>query len=157
MATGLNKAILIGNLGRDPELRYVPSGNSVANFTLATGETFKDKSGNRQTRTTWHNIVIWGKLAEVANQYLKKGSQVYLEGRIDNRSYDDKDGNKRYVSEVVVDMNGKMVMLGSRGSSDDYVQPPKPQANTQNTNSSMGASMPPGSNANMQDDGELPF
>ena len=157
MATGLNKAILIGNLGRDPELKYVPSGNSVANFTLATGETFKDRSGNRQTRTTWHNIVIWGKLAEVANQYLKKGSQVYLEGRIDNRSYDDKDGNKRYVSEVVVDMNGKMVMLGSRGSGDDYVQPPKPQADTQNTNSSMGASMPPGPNANVQDDGELPF
>jgi single-strand DNA-binding protein len=119
MANGINKAILVGNLGKDPELRYIPSGNSVTSFPLATSETFKDKSGNRQTRTTWHNVVIWGKLAEIANQYLKKGSQVYLEGRIDNRSYDDKEGNKRYISEVVIDFNGKMLMLGSRGGSDD--------------------------------------
>ena len=113
MAQGLNKAILIGNLGRDPELRYVASGNPVANFTLATSENYKDKSGAKQTRTVWHNIVVWGKLAEVCNQYLKKGSQVYLEGRIDNRSYDDKDGNKRYMTEIVAQ---RVRFLGGGGA-----------------------------------------
>jgi len=111
--TMLNSARLIGNLGKNPELKYTASGQPIANFSVATSENWKDKQGAKQQKTTWHNIVIWGKLAEVANQYLTKGSTVYLEGKIDNRSYDDKDGNKRYVSEIVCD---KMIMLGGKGS-----------------------------------------
>lgn len=146
----LNKASLIGNLGKDPELKYIASGNAVCNFSLATAESYKDKSGEKQSRTTWHNIVIWGKLAEIANQYLKKGSQVYLEGRIDNRSYDDKDGNKRYVSEVICN---QMVMLGERqgGQVSDPsggrgIVPDRPP-------SQQGSQMPGG----MPDDSQLPF
>ena len=158
---GINKAILVGNLGRNPEIRYVSSGNPVANFTLATSENFKDKTGTKQTRTVWHNIVVWGKLAEICNQYLKKGSQVYLEGRIDNRSYDDKDGNKRYVSEVVIDFNGKMLMLGSRGSggsgaSDDYAQPEPAADDSQASGGPQGPAMPPSGKGGL-DDGDLPF
>ncbi|MFH0919145.1 MAG: single-stranded DNA-binding protein [Fibrobacterota bacterium] len=159
MAGGINKAILIGNLGRDPEVRYVSSGNPVANFTLATSESFKDKSGTKQTRTVWHNIVVWGKLAEICKQYLKKGSQIYVEGRIDNRSYDDKDGNKRYVSEVVLDFNGKMLMLGSRnsgsGAGDDFAQP-EPGDDSQVSGGPLGPSMPP-SGKGGTDDSDLPF
>lgn len=107
----LNSACLIGNLGKNPELKYTASGQPIANFSVATSETWKDKQGAKQQKTTWHNIVIWGKLAEVAGKYLTKGSTVYLEGKIDNRSYDDKDGNKRYVSEIVCD---KMIMLGGK-------------------------------------------
>jgi single-strand DNA-binding protein len=98
----VNKAILVGNLGRDPEVRYLPSGQSVANFTIATTENFTDRSGTRQERTEWHRIVAWGKLAEVCAQYLKKGRQVYIEGRITTRQYDAKDGSgKRYTTEIV--------------------------------------------------------
>lgn len=110
----VNKAILIGNLGRDPEMRYTPNGQAVTKFSIATTEKFKDKNGERQERTTWHNIVAWGRQAEVANEFLSKGKPVYIEGRIENRSYDDKDGNKRYISEVVVQ---RMQFLGSKGES----------------------------------------
>jgi single-strand DNA-binding protein len=98
---GINKAILIGKLGKDPELRYTPGGQPVASFSLATTERWTDKNGQRQDRTEWHNIVVWGKLAELVNQYLKKGRSAYIEGRITNRSWDDKDGNKKYRSEIV--------------------------------------------------------
>ena len=111
-----NKVILIGNLGKDPELKTMANGTNMATFSLATTEVFKDKSGNKNQKTCWHNIVIWGKLAEIAGQYLQKGSQVYLEGQIDNRSYE-KDGVKKYVSEVVISIGGKMVMLGSKDES----------------------------------------
>ncbi len=111
MARSVNKVILIGNLGKDPELRYAPSGSAVANFSLATSEQWKDQEGNPQERTSWHNIVVWGKLAEIAAEYLKKGRKVYVEGRIQYRDYEGKDGNKRYVTEVVVN---DLVMLGSR-------------------------------------------
>ncbi len=111
MARSVNKVILIGNLGKDPELRYAPSGSAVASFSLATSEQWKDQEGNPQERTSWHNIVIWGKLAEIAAEYLKKGRKVYLEGRLQYRDYEDKSGNKRYVTEVVVN---DLVMLGSR-------------------------------------------
>jgi single-strand DNA-binding protein len=98
----VNKAILVGNLGRDPEIRYLPSGQSVANFTIATTENFNDRSGTRQERTEWHRIVAWGKLAELCGQYLKKGRQVYVEGRISTRQYDAKDGTgKRTTTEIV--------------------------------------------------------
>ncbi|OQX91683.1 MAG: single-stranded DNA-binding protein [candidate division Zixibacteria bacterium 4484_95] len=98
----VNKAILIGNLGQDPEIRYAPSGQAVTTFRIATTEKWRDKDGQMQERTDWHNIVCWGRQAEIANEYLKKGRPVYIEGRIQNRSYDDKDGNKRYISEIVV-------------------------------------------------------
>jgi single-strand DNA-binding protein len=98
---GVNKVILVGNLGKDPELKYTPGGQAVATFSLATSERFNDKSGQRQDRTEWHNIVVWGKQAETANQYLKKGRTVYIEGRITTRSWDDKDGVKKYRTEIV--------------------------------------------------------
>ena len=97
---GVNKAILVGNLGRDPELRTTPNGQSVVNFTLATSETWTDKSGERVERTEWHRIVVWGKTAEMCNQYLSKGRTVYVEGRIQTREWEDKDGNKRYTTEI---------------------------------------------------------
>ncbi|ANT65770.1 single-stranded DNA-binding protein [Prosthecochloris sp. CIB 2401] len=111
MARGLNKVMLIGNLGSDPEMRALPSGQTVTNFTLATNESFKDSSGVLQERTEWHRIVVWGKLAEICNQYLRKGRQVYLEGKIQTRSWDDsKTGEKRYATEIVCN---DMQMLGS--------------------------------------------
>lgn len=115
MATrSLNKACLIGNLGKDPELRYTSSGVAVATFTVATNESWKDPEGNLQERTQWHNIVAWRKLAEICGEYLKKGSKLYLEGRLQYRTYDDKNGVKRYVTEIVLD---EMLMLDSKGSS----------------------------------------
>ncbi|TCD47840.1 single-stranded DNA-binding protein [Chlorobium sp. N1] len=111
MARGLNKVMLIGNLGGDPELRTIPSGQTVANFTLATTETFKDSGGNPQERTEWHRIVAWGRLAEICGQYLKKGRQVYVEGRIQTRSWDDqKTGEKKYATDIVIT---DMQMLGN--------------------------------------------
>ncbi len=108
----VNKAILVGRLGRDPETRYTSGGQAVANFTLATDETFKDRSGERQKRTEWHRVVLWGKLAEIAQQYLKKGQLVYIEGRIQSRQWEDKrDGQKRTTTEIVANV---MRMLGSR-------------------------------------------
>ena len=122
----VNLAILIGNLGRDPELRYTPSGQAVASFSMATTERWKDKSGQMTERTEWHNIVCWGRNAEVASQYLKKGSPVYIEGRIQNRTYDDKDGNRRYISEVVA---RRLQMLSRKGESAESPSdvPPEPE------------------------------
>ena len=107
---GVNKVILIGNLGKDPELRYTPGGQPTANFSLATTERWTDKNGQRQEKTEWHNIVAWGKLAELVNQYLKKGRPVYIEGRITNRSWEDRDGNKKYRTEIVAN---QIQFLGS--------------------------------------------
>lgn len=107
----VNKAILIGRLGKDPDLRYTPAGKAVASFTLATNERWIGQDGQSNERTVWHNIVAWGKQAEIIKEHLSKGRQVYIEGRIDNRSYDDKEGNKRYVSEIVVQ---NFRFLGSR-------------------------------------------
>jgi single-strand DNA-binding protein len=111
----VNKAILVGRLGRDPETRYTSGGQAVANFTLATDETFKDRAGERQKRTEWHRIVLWGKLAEITQQYLKKGMLVYIEGRIQTRQWEDKrDGQKRSTTEIVANV---MRMLTSRADS----------------------------------------
>ena len=113
MSRGVNKVILIGNLGRDPELKHTPSNVAFARFSIATTERYKDKEGNWQDRTEWHNIVLWQRLAEVASQYLKKGSQVYIEGRLQTRSWDDRQTNqKKYMTEVVAN---SMVLLGGRG------------------------------------------
>ena len=111
---GVNKVILVGNLGKDPEVRYLDSGVAVANFTLATTENYKNKQGERVSQTEWHNIVLWRGLAEVAEKWLKKGSSIYVEGKIRNRKWEDKDGNTRYNTEVLAD---NMTMLGSRNGS----------------------------------------
>lgn len=100
---GVNKVILVGNLGKDPEVRYLEGGTAVANFSLATSETYKDKSGQRVEQTEWHNVVVWRKLAEIAEKFLKKGMTIYLEGKLRSRSWDDKDGQKRYTTEIVAD------------------------------------------------------
>lgn len=113
---GVNKAILIGRAGADPDTRYMPNGNAVCSISLATSDSWKDKDGQQQTRTEWHRVVFFGKLAEIAGQYLKKGSKVYIEGRLQTREWE-KDGIKRYTTEVVVDIGGQMQMLDSREDS----------------------------------------
>lgn len=112
MARGINKVILIGNLGQDPELRYTNSGTAVCNFRIATNESYKDASGQMVDKTEWHNIVTWARLAEICGEYLRKGSQVYIEGSLQTRSYDDRDGNTKYITEVKA---REMQMLGGRG------------------------------------------
>ena len=107
----VNKVILVGNLGRDPEVRYTTSGTPVANFTLATTERWNDPQGERKERTEWHRIVVWGKQAEIAGEYLKKGRQIYVEGSLQTREWTDRDGNKRYTTEIRVQ---RFQMLGSR-------------------------------------------
>ena len=108
----LNKVMIIGNLGKDPEIRATSSGQSVATFSLATSEKFKNKSGELEERTEWHNVVLWGKLADIAGQYLTKGKSVYIEGRIQTRKWEGKDGHDRYTTEIVGD---KLQMLGGKG------------------------------------------
>lgn len=107
----VNKVILVGNLGRDPETRYTTSGDAVTNIRLATTDTWKDKNGEKQERTEWHNIVFYGRQAEIAGEYLKKGSQIYVEGRLQTRKWQDKEGQDRYTTEIVAD---RMQMLGNR-------------------------------------------
>lgn len=109
----LNKVMLIGNLGKDPELKYTPSGQAVVTFSLATSRKWKDKEGNEKEDTQWHNIKAWGRLAEIINQYAKKGRQVYVEGRLEHRQYE-QDGQKKYFTEVVIDINGIFQMLGQK-------------------------------------------
>ena len=142
----VNKAILIGRLGKDPELRYTPGGQAVASFSLATGRTWKDKDGQKQEQTTWHNIVVWGKQAEIVKEYLAKGREVYIEGRIDNRSYDDKDGNKRYISEVVAE---NVRFIGSRGD--------QPSSGGTADGNAGGTPPPAPPSGGAADDDDLPF
>lgn len=111
MSRGLNKVLIIGNLGRDPEMRYTPSGRPVTTFSVATSRSWKTSDGERKSETEWFNIVAWGSLAEICNQYLKKGQQVYIEGRLQTRRWEDDDGNKRSTTEVVA---REMTMLGDR-------------------------------------------
>ena len=165
----VNKVILVGNLGKDPELRYTPSGTAVATFSMATTERYKDRDGNKQTKTEWHNIVVWRQLAEICGKFLHKGKQVYVEGKIQNRSYDDRDGNKRYISEVVV---SEMQMLGSRddnqqggggysggGQNQNYTQGGG-QGSNQNQSPQNSGGQQPGSNFEepvFNPDDEIPF
>jgi single-strand DNA-binding protein len=141
MAKSVNKVILIGNLGKDPEVKYTPQGTAVARLTVATNERFKDKSGEWQDRTEWHNVVLWQRLAEIAGEYLKKGGKVYIEGRLQTRSWDDKQTNqKRYMTEVVANdlvlLSGRSEAVsggegfsgGSRGASNNFDQrTPEPE------------------------------
>ena len=113
---GVNKVILIGNLGKDPEVRVFEGGTKKAMFSLATAESFKDKNGNRQEKTEWHNVIFWGNLCDVIEKFLKKGDSVYVEGKITQRSYDDKDGVKRYITEIV---GASLTMLGGKKNSGD--------------------------------------
>jgi len=115
MAGSINKVILIGRVGRDPEIKYTPNGNPVAKFSLATDETFKDRSGEQQRRTEWHNIVAWNKLAEICGEYLTKGKQIYIEGSIRSRQWEDPSGNKRTGYDIVA---RTMQMLGSKADSE---------------------------------------
>lgn len=129
----LNKVMLIGNVGRDPEVRYLPEGDAVANLPLATTDKWKDKDGNQQERTEWHRISFFGRQAEIAGEYLKKGSQIYVEGSLTTRKWTDKDGNERYTTEIRAD---RMQMLGGRGQNSDgesapTQQQPKPQRQAQ--------------------------
>lgn len=137
---GVNKVILVGNLGQDPEVRYMPNGGAVANITLATSEAWRDKqTGENKEVTEWHRVVLFGKLAEVAGEYLRKGSQVYIEGQLRTRKWQGADGQDRYTTEVVVNVGGTMQMLGGRGGSaagqtgqqfsgQQNAQPPQPAA-----------------------------
>ncbi len=111
---GVNKVILVGNLGKDPQVRALDSGRKVANFTLATSETYKDRNGQKQESTEWHNVSFWGPVVDVIERYLTKGSQIYMEGRLQTRSYQDKEGQTKYITEVV---GQQMTMLGGRGGS----------------------------------------
>ncbi|MFA7494979.1 MAG: single-stranded DNA-binding protein [Acidithiobacillus sp.] len=111
---GVNKVILLGHLGKDPEMRYQPSGGAIANFSIATSETFKDKDGNKQERTEWHRVALFGRTAEIAGEYLRKGSMAYVEGRLQTRKWTDKEGQERYTTEIVGD---RLQLVGGRGGS----------------------------------------
>lgn len=120
---GVNKVILIGHLGQAPEIRYMPSGGTVANLTLATSESWRDKqSGEMREKTEWHRVVIFGKLAEVASEYLKKGSQIFVEGSLQTRKWQDQSGQDRYTTEVIVNIGGSMQMLGNGNSNNNSNQ-----------------------------------
>ena len=127
MARGINKVILVGNLGQDPELRYTGSGTAVCNMRIATSESYKDRDGNMVENTEWHTVVAWARLAEICGEYLKKGSQAYFEGSLQTRQWDDKEGNTRYSTEIKV---REMQMLGGKGGggggSDDFDQSERP-------------------------------
>ncbi len=128
MARGVNKVILVGNLGSDPEVKYMPSGSAVANVSIATTDSWKDKgTGERQERTEWHRVVFFNRLAEIAGEYLRKGSQVYIEGRLQTRKWQDQSGNDRYTTEIVAN---DMQMLGGRGGggSASFDEPPAKQS-----------------------------
>jgi len=150
----VNKVILVGNLGRDPELRYTPQGRPVVNFSLATTDHWTSKSGEKQERTEWHKVVLWGRQAEVANQYLKKGSPCYVEGRITTRSWEDKDKIKRYSTEIE---GLSLQLLGSRGGGDAPPSAPsQPDEYFDSFPETMSDGSPAGGGSSGGDD-DLPF
>jgi single-strand DNA-binding protein len=150
----VNKVILVGNLGRDPEVRYLPDGGAVTNVSVATTDTWKDKSGEKQERTEWHRIAFFGKLAEIAGEYLKKGSQVYVEGRLQTRKWQDKEGKERYTTEIVAD---RMQMLGSRGGgSEAMAREPKAAAAESGGGDAKPAAKKGGASFDDMDD-DIPF
>lgn len=143
MARGINKVILVGNLGNDPEVKYMPSGSAVANVSLATTDTWRDKqSGDRQERTEWHRVVFFGRLAEIAGEYLRKGSQIYVEGRLQTRKWQGQDGQDRYTTEIVAN---DMQMLGGRsgGSASFDDAPPRSSGGGGGAPSGGGSAPPP--------------
>ncbi|MBT0462872.1 single-stranded DNA-binding protein [Morganella morganii] len=169
---GVNKVILIGNLGQDPEVRYMPNGGAVTNITLATSESWRDKqTGEMKEKTEWHRVVIFGKLAEIAGEYLKKGSQVYIEGSLQTRKWQDQSGQERYTTEVVVNIGGSMQMLGGRSGGGDNMsqgggwgQPQQPQQSQQFSGGGNprpaqqpAAAAPQGNEPPMDFDDDIPF
>lgn len=154
MARGVNKVILVGNLGKEPEVRYLPNGGAVANVTIATSEQWKDKdTGEKKDRTEWHNVVFYSKLAEIVGEYLKKGSQVYVEGSIRYRKWQDKEGKDRYTTEIIA---SDMQMLGSRsGGSVSYDQ--APAESSQPSGSSRGQAAESGGGFGGDFDDDIPF
>ncbi|NNE71208.1 MAG: single-stranded DNA-binding protein [Rhodothermales bacterium] len=161
MARGINKVILVGNLGQDPELRYTGSGTAVCNMRLATNESYKDANGDWIERTEWHSIVAWARLAEICNEYLKKGSQVYFEGSLQTRSYEDRDGNTRYTTEIKA---REMMMLGGReesfntgGARPQRVEQSAPAKPVATAVSDSGNSVKSGDDYTFEPDDELPF
>ena len=158
MARGINKVILIGNLGKDPEIRYVPNGGAVANLNIATSESWKDKAtGEKQERTEWHRVVFFGKLAEIASEYLKKGAQIYVEGRLQTRKWQDKSGQDRYTTEIV---GSELQMLGGRGGPGGGEGPPADLSYDSPASGPSGRSTPssapaPGGGEDFDDD--IPF
>jgi single-strand DNA-binding protein len=146
----VNKVILIGNLGADPEVRYLPSGDAVTNIRIATTDTWKDKSGDKQEHTEWHRIAFFGKLAEIAGEYLKKGSPVYVEGRIRTRKWQDKDGQERYSTEIVAD---RMQLLGSRAGGSE----PMPRAAPKTAEEPKAAPAKKGGGSFEDMDDDIPF
>ncbi|WP_343552155.1 single-stranded DNA-binding protein [Pantoea sp.] len=152
---GVNKVILVGNLGQDPEIRYMPNGGAVANITLATSESWRDKTtGEQKEITEWHRVILFGKLAEVAGEYLKKGSQVYIEGKLRTRKWQDQSGQDKYTTEVIVNVGGVMQMLGGKqdGGAGNKPQPSQQQQRQP------GPSTPPANNEPPMDfDDDIPF
>lgn len=144
----INKAIIVGNLGKEPELRYTQSGTAVCNFSVATTERYKDREGNKQEKTEWHNIVVWQNLAEICSKYLHKGKQVYIEGKLQTSSYDDKEGVKKYKTEIVAHT---MQMLGSVSDSQNG------NKRTQEPQQSGGQQPPPPEQPPYDPDDEIPF
>ena len=157
---GVNKVILIGNLGADPEVRYMPSGDAVANVRIATSESWKDKnSGETHERTEWHNVVFFGKLAEIVKQYLRKGSKIYVEGKLRTRKWQTQEGQDRFSTEVVVDINGVMQMLDSRPGGSSSVPLDDGPGGRSSYGSSRGApaSAPEPSDSTPDFDDDIPF
>ncbi|MGJ7133146.1 single-stranded DNA-binding protein [Morganella morganii] len=159
---GVNKVILIGNLGQDPEVRYLPQGGAVTNITLATSESWRDKqSGEMKEKTEWHRVVVFGKLAEIAGEYLRKGSQVYIEGQLQTRKWQDQQGQERYSTEVVVNIGGSMQMLSGRATGNDDSPPAggqKPQQPQQPQQQQQRVQQPPVQNEPPMDfDDDIPF
>ncbi len=162
MSRGVNKVILIGNLGADPDVRYMPSGDAVANCRIATSDSWKDKqSGELQERTEWHNVVFFGKVAEVVKQYVRKGSKIYVEGKLRTRKWQTQDGQDRYTTEVVVDINGTMQMLDGRpggGSSVPFDEAPRASPSTGGARAAASQVGDPGPGPASADfDDDIPF
>jgi len=152
MQRGVNKVILVGNLGQDPEVRYMPNGNAVANITVATSETWKDKNtGDNQEKTEWHRVVMFRRLGEIAGEYLKKGSKVYIEGKLQTRKWQDKNGQDRYTTEIVAD---QMQMLDSRGGGG---APMESSSFDQSSQSSGAPAVAPAAGAAGFEDDDIPF
>ncbi len=156
MARGINKVILIGNLGADPEVRYMPSGGAVANVNVATTESWKDRqSGEQQERTEWHRVVLYSRLGEIAGEYLRKGSKVYIEGRLQTRKWQGQDGQDRYTTEVVAN---DMQMLDSRGGATDFAKTPSSQAPADDWAQTPNAKPAPATSGPADDfDDDIPF
>lgn len=157
MAVGLNKVLLIGHLGRDPEIRYTPNGLAIATFSLATSEAYTTKDGNKETRTEWHRIVAFGRLAEICGEYLNKGSMVYVEGRLQTREWEDRDGNRRWTTEIVAT---NMQMLDKKGAAilpEEAALPPEADISGSGGTTKNSENSPSKDSSGSAEDDDIPF